>query len=395
MRSDRPLEKDWLSATLKSIGDGVVATDHEGRVTFMNPVAESLTGWIAAEAAGRPLAEVFSIVSESTREPVDNLVERVLREDAVVVFPEPTLLLARDGTERPVDDSAAPIRGENGEISGVVLVFRDATARKRAEADRAEVHSQERVALAKALDRARVESLAMVSHELRTPLNAILGWSRLLRSRKLDEPRASRALEVIERNAQAQAQLINDLLDSSRIATGNLKLEMQAVDLSRIIEDAADSLCPAAEDKGLALDLDLPPSASSVRGDANRLRQVLWNLLSNAIRFTPEGGRIKMVLRYTSSDARISIADTGQGIRAAFRPHMFERFSQDDRTATRAHDGFGLGLAIVREIVEQHGGKVQVESVEGQGTTFNLTLPLNPAFRLPNWESEKSRLSAL
>src|SRR5512140_2957449 len=264
MRAHSSLEKEWLSNTLRSIGDGVVTTDNEGRVTFMNPVAESLTGWSIAEAAGRPLAEVFSIVSESNRVPVNDLAERVLRDGAVVAFPEPTLLLARDGTERPVDDSAAPIRGEDGEISGIVLVFRDATDRKRAEAERAEVHAEEQAALAKARQRARVESLAMVSHDLRTPLNAILGWSRLLRARKLDGPGASHALEVIERNAQAQAQLINDLLDSSRIATGNLQFEMQAVNLSRIIEDAADSLRPAAEAKGVALDLDLQPSTSHV-----------------------------------------------------------------------------------------------------------------------------------
>jgi PAS domain S-box-containing protein len=361
----------------------------------MNPVAESLTGWTAAEAAGRPLPEVFSIISESTRKPVENLAERVLREGAVVVFSEPMLLLARDGTEWPIDDSGAPIRGERGVICGVVLVFRDVSARKCAEAERAQVHSQERAALAGALDRARNESLAMVSHELRTPLNAILGWSRLLRTRRLDSTTAARALEVIEHNAQAQAQLINDLLDLSRIATGKLRLELQSVDLPQIIEDAADSLRPAAEDKGLGLDLDLQPAASSVPGNVNRLRQVLWNLLSNAIRFTPEGGRIQITLRYTRSDARISIADTGQGIRADFRPHIFERFSQEDCTATRQHDGLGLGLAIVREIVELHGGTVGVESSgEGKGATFELTLPLSAGFNSANPEPAGQWLAA-
>jgi PAS domain S-box-containing protein len=350
----------------------------------MNPVAESLTGWTSPEAAGRPLPEVFSIISESTRKPVENLAELVLRKGAVVAFSEPMLLLARDGTERPIEDSAAPIRGERGEIRGVVLVFRDVSARKWSEVERADVHSHERAALS----RARDESLAMVSHELRTPLNAILGWARLLRTRGLDGPTAARALEVIEHNAQAQAQLISDLLDLSRIVTGKLQFEMQSVDLPQIIVDAVDSLRPAAEDKCLGFDLDLQPSATSIPGSANRLRQVLWNLLSNAIRFTPAGGRINIALRYTRSDARISIADTGLGVRADFKRHIFERFSQDKCTTTRQHDGLGLGLAIVREIVELHGGTVAVESRgEGTGATFILSLPLNAAFKSENPES--------
>ena len=266
-----------------------------------------------------------------------------------------------------------------------MLVFRDVTARTVAEAERAQLLARESAARreAETARLAKDEFLATMAHELRTPLNAILGWSNMLRTRNLDDPKAARALEVIEHNAQAQAQLINDFLDSSRIATGKLRLEMHAIDLSRIIEDAADSLRPAAEDKGLSLDLDLPPAASPVAGNANRLRQVFWNLLSNAIRFTPGGGRVQVALRYTRSDALISITDTGQGIRADFKPHLFERFSQDDCTTTREHDGLGLGLAIVREIVELHGGTVSVESFgAGQGATFKLGLPLSPEIHL-------------
>ncbi len=309
--------------------------------------------------------------------------------------PSPSLLIARDGTERPIDDSGAPILGENGEIGGVVLIFRDVTARKHADAKRARICAQERAALAKAINLAKDESLAMVSHELRTPLNAILGWAHLLRTLNLDGPKAAHALDIIERNAQAQARLINDLLDASRIATGKLQLEMEALDLSYLIEDAVDSLRPAAEDRGVGLDLDLQPSVSRIAGNANRLRQVLWNLLSNAIRFTAGGGRIRIALTYGRSDARISIADTGQGIRADFKPHIFERFSQDDCTTTREHDGLGLGLAIVREIVEQHGGTVWVESSgEGKGATFKLTLPLKTGFISAHPESESSRSAA-
>ena len=378
-------QRQWFATTLRSIGDGVIATDREGRVTFMNPVAESLTGWSEAEGTGRPLAEVFSIVRAATREPVDGLAERVLREGAIVVFPEPSLLMARDGTERPVDDSAAPIRGENGETIGVVLVFRDVTVRAIAEAERAQFLARESAARreAETARLAKDKYLATMAHDLRTPLNAILGWSNLLRTRNLDGPKIARALEVIEHNAQAQVQLINDLLDTSRMALGKLRFEVHLVDLSRIIEDAADALRPAADDKGLRLDLDLQSAARPVAGNTSRLRQVFWNLLSNAIRFTPGGGQVQVALRYTSSEALISIADTGEGIRDDFKPHIFKRFSQDERTTTPEHHGLGLGLAIVSEIVKLHGGTVRVESPgAGQGATFKLTLPLSAEIHL-------------
>jgi len=379
MSRDHRHQREWLATTLRSIGDGVIATDREGRVTFMNPVAESLTGWSESDGTGRSLAEVFSIVRTATREPIDGLAERVLREGSIVVFPEPSLLLARDGTERPVDDSAAPIRGENGEIIGVVVVFRDVTARAVAEAERDQFVARESAALreAEAARLAKDKYLATMAHDLRTPLNAILGWSNLMRTRNLDGPKAARALEVIQHNAQAQLQLINDLLDTSRMAVGKLAIEIHAVDLSRVIEDAADALRPASDAKGLRLDLDLQSADRPVAGNTSRLRQVFWNLLSNAIRFTPEGGRVQVALRYTRSDALISIADTGQGIRADFKPHLFERFSQDERTTTLEPQGLGLGLAIVSEIVKLHGGTVSVESPgAGQGATFKLTLPL-------------------
>jgi PAS domain S-box-containing protein len=386
MARNQRQREEWLAATLRSIGDGVIATDREGRVTLMNPVAESLTGWSEVEAAGRPLDEVFPVVCSATREPIVGIAERVLREGAVVAFPEPAILLARDGTERPIDDSAAPIRGENGKITGVVLVFRDVTARVVGAAERDQLLARESATRreAETAHLAKDELLATVAHELRTPVTAILGWAQILRSRNLPDPKAARALEVIERNAQAQVFLINDLLDASQIAAGKIRLEMRAaVDLSRIIEDAADSLRPAAEDKNLSLDLDLEPSAGTVAGSANRLRQVFWNLLSNAIRLTPKGGRIQVVLRYTHADALISITDTGQGIRADFMPHIFKRLSQDDSTETREHHGLGLGLSIVREIVKLHGGTVGVESSgEEQGATFRLRLPLSPEIHL-------------
>ena len=201
-----------------------------------------------------------------------------------------------------------------------------------------------------------------MSHELRTPVTAILGWSRALRTRNLAGRAAARALEIIERNAQAQALLINDLLDVSRIMTGKLRLENRPVNMARVIEAAADSIRPAAEAKGIHLDLDLEPAGSRIIGDANRLEQVLWNLLSNAIRFVPSGGRVEVALRRRGSRLKISVSDTGQGIRADLLPYIFERFRQGDCTAAQRHGGFELGLAIVRHLVELHGGTVRAES---------------------------------
>jgi PAS domain S-box-containing protein len=379
MSSDCCRGGERLVATLRSIGDGVIGTDRESRVTFMNPVAESLTGWSAGEAAGRPLVEVCPIVSESTREPIESPVAHVLRESVVVSLPGCPLLLGRDGVERHIDDSAAPIRDETGQIVGVVLVFRDVTERRRAELGREQLLARERAArrAAEAASRAKDDFLATMSHELRTPVTAIVGWSRMLRTRNLAGPAAARALEIIERNAQAQALLIHDLLDVSRIVTGKFRLENRPVDLAHVIEAAADSIRPVAEAKGIRLDLDLEPEAGLIGGDANRLEQVLWNLLSNAIRFVPGGGQVQIVLRRKGSRLELSVGDTGQGIAADLLPHIFERFRQGDCAAARQHGGLGLGLAIVRHLVELHGGTVRAASPgAGAGATFTISLPL-------------------
>jgi PAS domain S-box-containing protein len=379
MSSDCCRGGERLVATLRSIGDGVIGTDRESRVTFMNPVAESLTGWSAGEAAGRPLVEVCPIVSESTREPIESPVAHVLRESVVVSLPGCPLLLGRDGVERHIDDSAAPIRDETGQIVGVVLVFRDVTERRRAELGREQLLARERAArrAAEAASRAKDDFLATMSHELRTPVTAIVGWSRMLRTRNLAGPAAARALEIIERNAQAQVLLIHDLLDVSRIVTGKFRLENRPVDLAHVIEAAADSIRPVAEAKGIRLDLDLEPEAGLIGGDANRLEQVLWNLLSNAIRFVPGGGQVQIVLRRKGSRLELSVGDTGQGIAADLLPHIFERFRQGDSAAARQHGGLGLGLAIVSHLVELHGGTVRAASPgAGAGATFTISLPL-------------------
>jgi signal transduction histidine kinase/CheY-like chemotaxis protein len=246
-----------------------------------------------------------------------------------------------------------------------------------AERERLLVREQIARAEAETANRLKDEFLATVSHELRTPLNAIIGWTYMLRNSKLDEATLTRAVETIERNAQSQAQLIEDILDVSRAITGRLRLNIEPVDMASVINAAIDAVQLAADAKGIQLEVTLEPSARRVSGDASRLQQVIWNLLSNAIKFTPEGGRVSVQLERAGGSAQIRISDTGAGISADFLPFIFERFRQADGTSTRRHGGLGLGLAIVRHLVELHGGTVTAESPgEGCGATFTIKLPL-------------------
>jgi PAS domain S-box-containing protein len=230
---------------------------------------------------------------------------------------------------------------------------------------------------AQEVNRLKDEFLATLSHELRTPLTAVLGWTRLLGTGQLDEATQARALETIERNAQSQVQLIDDILDVSRIIRGKLRLNVRAADLAPVIESAVDSVRPAAEAKGIRLQVVLDPRAGPVSGDPDRLQQVVWNLLSNAIKFTPKDGRVQVLLARVNSHLELTVSDTGQGIEKKFLPYVFDRFRQADPSTTRKHGGLGLGLAIVRHLVELHGGTVTAESDgAGQGTTFKVSLPL-------------------
>jgi signal transduction histidine kinase/ActR/RegA family two-component response regulator len=250
--------------------------------------------------------------------------------------------------------------------------------RKQAEEERAQMLVREQSARAEAEDanRTKDEFLATLSHELRTPLTAILGWSHLLRMNKLREPEFAHALETIERNARSQSQLIDDLLDVSRIVTGKLQIELSSVDLSSVIEAAVESVHPALATKEIELQILVEPGFR-VRGDAHRLQQIFWNLFTNAIKFTPKGGQVKVTTERRDSEVWIKVTDTGIGISPEFLPYIFDRFRQADGSTTRAHGGLGLGLSIVRHLVELHQGKVEVSS-EGNklGSTFTIRLPI-------------------
>ncbi|MCC5599201.1 hybrid sensor histidine kinase/response regulator [Nostoc favosum] len=272
---------------------------------------------------------------------------------------------------------------ENGLLVRAWGTQRDITERKRAEQEREQLLECEQTARAdaEAANRMKDEFLATLSHELHTPLNAILGWTQLLRNRKFDEATTGRALETIERNTKSLAQLIEDVLDVSRIIKGTLHLNMHRVKLVPLVEAAIDTVYPAAQAKEISIKCKFDPEIGVVVGDANRLQQVVWNLLSNAVKFTPKGGRIDVQLERIESYVQIRVSDTGVGIPAEFLSHVFERFRQEDSSITRSHGGLGLGLAIVRHLVELHGGTVSAESPGiGQGATFIVNLPMKAVY---------------
>ncbi len=290
-------------------------------------------------------------------------------------------LRGRDASYRPFLTRVMPFRDTTGQI---VLWFgtnTDVTEQRRIVEERDELLASERAARADAEHAGRLkdEFLATLSHELRTPLNAILGWTHILRRHNRHDAELTEGLSVVERNARMQAQLIEDLLDMSRIISGKLRLDVQEVDLVEVTNAAIESLIPAAEAKGIQFERTLDARAGPVRGDASRLQQVVWNLLSNAIKFTQKNGTVQVGLRRGDGCAEISVSDSGSGINPEFLPYVFERFRQADASTTRAHRGLGLGLAIVKNLVELHGGKVRARSSgENMGATFEVELPLMP-----------------
>ncbi len=388
----------WLSAVLSSIGDAVIATDGQGRVSFTNPVARSLTGWAEDEAKGKPLEDVFAIVSEDDRRPVEPPVARVIREGVVVGLANHTALIARDGTERPIADSAAPIKDHEDKIVGVVLVFRDVTDERRHEQERECLLAAEQVARSEAesANRAKDRFLAVLSHELRTPLTPVLiAASSLLEQgdRSLD-PSVRSVLEMVQRNVELESRLIDDLLDVSRIARGRLVLDLKTVDVHLAIRDCVEICRDETSAAGLDVVLDLAARDHHVKGDHARLMQVVWNLVRNAARFTPGGGTLSIRTSNTPGPGDeqgtggpgpahrliVEFTDTGIGIDPAIHDRIFEPFYQGDADVRRRPEGLGLGLAISRSIAEAHGGRLSLQSPgPGQGSTFRLELGTVPA----------------
>lgn len=290
-----------------------------------------------------------------------------------------------DGTYRWFLGQGVPFRDEAGQVVKWFGTCTDIDAQKQMEADRLRLIAEEQAAreAAEQANRIKDEFLAVVSHELRTPLNPILGWSKLLKSGKLTPDRAAEALSTIERNAQQQAQLIDDLLDVSRILRNKLTLTVEPVDLTMIVTDALETVRLAAEAKSIDLQAALQSNLATVMGDTGRLQQIVWNLLSNAVKFTPDGGRIRVQLDQIDSQARLQVIDSGKGIAPQFLPHLFEAFRQEDNTTTRQFGGLGLGLSIVQQLVQLHGGTVTAESPGlGQGATFTVRLPIAPQHRI-------------
>ena len=291
-----------------------------------------------------------------------------------------------DGALKTYDVLAAPFTGRDGRNLGLIEVFADGDRGFTQEDEDLLVQLAQMTSIAienalfseaREANTLKEEFLSTVSHELRTPLSAMLSWLWMLRRKELDPEAAARAISAVERNARAQARLVDDLLDVSRIMTGKLQLDCRPLEVGPVVEAATDSLAAAAEAKAITLARSIDPATGRVLGDAGRLQQILWNLLSNAIKFTPRGGHVEVRLRRVGSDAEVRVTDTGQGIAPGFLPHVFERFRQADASATRATGGLGLGLAIVRHLVELHGGRVEALSAgDGRGATFVVTLPL-------------------
>ena len=285
----------------------------------------------------------------------------------------------RNGEERAIDLSVFTMRSGLGEPQCYVSIMRDITARKKTEEKLAQLLVRERMARndAEKANRLKDEFLATLSHELRTPLNAVIGWSRILKAGRLDDESSLHAIEVIERNAWAQKQIIEDILDVSRVITGKLQLHLGPVDLISVVNAALDAVRPALEAKEIKIETHFPEGLKIIAGDADRLQQVIWNLLSNASKFTPVSGVISVRISQDETCAQIEVRDTGPGIAAEFLPHVFERFRQADGSTTRTHGGLGLGLAIVRHLVELHGGLIAAENAHPEtGAVFTVRLPL-------------------
>ena len=357
-----------LAAIVESSDDAIVSKDLNSIVRSWNAAAERMFGHSARDIIGK---SVRMIIPADRQHEEDDVLRRIRAGQRIEHFE--TIRCKKDGTLVPVSLTISPIRDPRGVVIGASKIARDIGDRIRADEERRRL-----LEMARSANRIKDEFLATLSHELRTPLNAIVGYSRMLQAGMLaGGEKQSKALDTLVRNAASLTQIVEDVLDVSRIVSGKLRLNVQAVELSQIVREAVETSQPAADARGIRLAVIVDPRGTLVSGDPDRLRQVLWNLCSNAVKFSERGGRVEVRLERVNSHVEITVTDTGIGIEPAFLPHLFERFSQADAGANRVHSGLGLGLAISRHLVELQGGRISALSEgPGRGSTFRIELPV-------------------
>lgn len=365
----RRQNEELLGLLVDALTDHViVALDVAGRVETWNHGAARALGYCASEALGRPFVEFYARGQGDLPATSLRLAAERGRHEGEATW------TCKGGRHLLASVSIVALSEADMRHRGFAVLARDITAQRAAE--QAQRDAERERLRAESANRMKDEFLATVSHELRTPLTAILGWARILRDSNYDRVRVTKGVEIIERNARAQVRIVEDILDISRIITGKVKLELVPIDPRLVIEAAVSTLESTAGAGGVELQVRMDPELGSVLGDGERLQQVLWNLLSNAIKFTPGGGKVEVVARREGEALEIAVRDTGRGIAPGFLPHVFERFRQDDTSSTRSIGGLGLGLAIVRQLVELHRGTVTADSDgHGRGSTFTVHLP--------------------
>ncbi|HYC71675.1 MAG TPA: PAS domain S-box protein [Opitutaceae bacterium] len=363
-----------LAAIVSSSDDAIVSKNLDGIITSWNEGARRMFGYAPEEIIGRP---VLMLLPADRKDEEPRILDRLRRGERIDHFE--TVRVRKNGEHFPVSLTISPVKDAAGKVIGASKIARDITELKRVATEREQFLQGERAARAQAehANRMKDEFLTTISHELRTPLNAIVGWAEVLKAIAPGHEEVLNGIEVIERNARIQAQLIDDLLDLGRISSGKMTLNVEPVDLAAVVREAIGSVQHAADLKHIVIRTVLSDPSGRLTGDVKRLRQVVWNLLANAIKFTPAHGRVTVTLARVGSQIALTVADNGRGIAAEFLPYVFERFRQADSSITRQHGGLGIGLALVKQLVELHAGTVRAESPGlGLGATFTVTLPL-------------------
>ena len=371
-REEVSRQKQLLAVTLSSIGDCVIVTDASGHITFMNHVAEDLTGWKLSEAERRPVTEVFKIINEDSRQPVESPVEKVLRSGVVVGLANHTLLIRKDGSEVPIDDSGAPIRDENGATRGVILVFRDFSEHKEAER-----LLRQATETAESANAAKDQFLAMLSHELRTPLTPVLATLNLWEASDELPAGMKSDVQMLRRSVELEARIIDDLLDLTRIAKGILSFTRETVDVHELVEFLVGMCHSEFQGKEVGLKVELNARKHYLHTDAGRLQQIMWNVIKNAAKFTESGGEVRITTENDADDnAILTVTDNGIGMTPETINRLFNAFEQGEKVISRRYGGLGLGMAISSALVNQLGGELTARSDGlGKGSTFTLTFP--------------------